>query len=89
MVRWCRGMHITTRHRMDMALRHRSAHGDNYEVQCSPAVRKKPHFTHVRANLHGGVSRKRFNTHAMKRNVARIGKGQCGNDKWTASAAGE
>ena len=34
--RWCGGAgawHITARHRMDMALRHRSAHGDNSEVQ--------------------------------------------------------
>ena len=34
--RWCDGAgawHITARHRMDMALRHRGAHGDNSEVQ--------------------------------------------------------
>jgi len=44
-------------------------------------VRKKPRFTHVRANLRGNVSRKRFNTHAVERNVARIGDGQCGKNK--------
>ena len=34
--RWCGGegaWHITARHRMDMALRHRGTHGDNYEVR--------------------------------------------------------
>ena len=46
-------------------------HGDNCEVQCSPAVRKKPRFTHVGANLRGDVSGKRFSAHAMERNVAR------------------
>ena len=45
----------------------RGAHGDNFEVQCGPAVRKKPRFTHVRANLRGDVSGKRFSTHAMER----------------------
>ena len=74
---------------MDMALRHRGAHGDNCEVQCSPAVRKEPNFTHVRDNLRGDVSGKRFNTHAMERNVARIGNGRCGNDKGMESAEGE
>lgn len=64
-------------------------HGDNCEVQCSPDVRKKPHFTHVRDNLRSDVREKRFSTHAMERNVARIGEGQCGNDKVTASAWGE
>ena len=63
----------------------RGAHGDNCEVQCSPAVRKKSRFTHVRGNLRGDVSGKRFNTHVMERNVARIGEGQCGNDKWMES----
>ena len=90
--RWCDGAgawHITARHRMDMALRHRGAHVDNYEVQCSPAVRKKPRFTHGRDNLRGDVSGKRFSTHAMERNVARIGEGRCGNDKGMESAAGE
>ena len=47
--------------------------GDNFGSQCGPAVRKKPRFTHVRVNLRGDVSGKRFNTHAMERNVARIG----------------
>ena len=87
--RWCGGAgawHITARHRMDMALRHRGAHGDNSEVQWGPAVRKKPRFTHGRANLRGDVSGKRFSTHTMERNVARIGDGGCGNDKVTASA---
>ena len=67
----------------------RGAHGDNCEVQCGPAVRKKPRFTHVRANLRIDVSGKRFSTHVMERNVARIGDGRCGDDKGTASAAEE
>ena len=67
----------------------RGAHGDNFEVQCGPAVRKKSRFTHVRGNLRGDVSEKRFSTHAMERNVARIGEGQCGNDKWMESESGE
>ena len=44
-------------------------------------MRKKPHFTHVWANLRGDVSGKRFSTHAMERNVVRIGDGGCGDDK--------
>ena len=52
-------------------------------------MRKKPHFTHVRANLRGDVSGKRFNTHAMERNVVRLGEGGCRNDKGMASASGE
>ena len=72
-----------------MALRHSGAHGDNCEVQCSPDVRKKPHFTHARDNLRGDVSGKRFSTHAMERNVARIGEGRCGNDEGMSSAWGE
>ena len=72
-----------------MALRHRGEHGDNFGVQCGSAVRKKPRFTHVRDNLRGDVSGKRFNTHAMERNVARIGEGQCGDEKGMESAAGE
>ena len=52
-------------------------------------MRKKPRFTHVMANLRGDVSGKRFSTHAMERNVARIGEGRCGNNKGMASAAGE
>ena len=67
----------------------RGAHGDNCEAQCGPAVRKKPRFTHVRANLHGDVSGKRFSAHVMERNVVRIGEGRCGNDKGMESAAGE
>ncbi len=59
----------------------RGAHGDNCEVQCGSAVRKKPRFTHVRDNLRGDVSGKRFNTHAIERNGARIGDGGCGDDK--------
>ena len=59
-------------HRIDMALRHSGAHGDNCEVKCVLAVRKKPRFTHVRGNLRGDVSRKRFSTHAMEKHVARI-----------------
>ena len=57
---------------MDMALRHRGAHGDKCEVQWGPAVRKKPRFTHGRDNLRGDVSGKRFSTHVMERNVARL-----------------
>ena len=75
--RWCVGAgawHIPARHRMYLALRHRGALGNNCEVQCGPAVRKKPRFTHVRDNLRGDVSGKRFNTHAVERNVARIGR---------------
>ena len=92
MVRWCGGAgawHITARQRMDMALRHRGAHGDNREAQCGPAVRKKPRFTHVRGYFRGDVRGKRFSTHAMERNVARIGDGGCGNDKGMSSAWGE
>ena len=37
-------------------------------------MRKKPRFTHGRDNLRGDVSGKRFSTHAMERNVARIGR---------------
>ena len=44
-------------------------------------MRKKPRFTHIRGNLRGDVSEKRFSTRAMERNVARIGEGQCGDDK--------
>ena len=64
-------------------------HGDNCEVQCGSAVRKKPRFTHVRGNLRGDVSGKRFSTHVVERNVARIGDGRYGNDKGTESASGE
>ena len=52
-------------------------------------MRKKPRFTHGRDNLRGDVSGKRFSTHAVEGIVARIGEGQCGNDKVTASAWGE
>ena len=72
-----------------MALRHSGAHGDNCEVQCGSAVRKKPRFTHGRGNLRGNVSGKRFSTHTMERNVTRIGEGECGNDKWMESESGE
>ena len=65
------------------------AHGDNFGDQRGLAVRKKPRFTHGRDNLRGDVSGKRFSTHAMERNVARIGEGECGNDKGMESAAGE
>ena len=44
----------------------RGAHGNNFGDQCGLAVRKKPRFTHVRGNLGGDVSRKRFNTHVME-----------------------
>ena len=52
-------------------------------------MRKKLHFTHGRDNLRGDVSGKRFSTHVMEVNVARIGDGQCGNDKGMESAEGE
>ena len=52
-------------------------------------MRKKPRFTHGRGNLRGDVSGKRFNTHAMERNVARIGEGRCGDAKGMESAKGE
>ena len=57
---------------MDMALRHRGAHGDNCEVQCGSAVRKKSRFTHVRGNLRGDVGGKRFSAHVGEGNVADI-----------------
>ncbi len=90
MVRWCRGM----AHHCQAPHGHGTAtpgvpHGDNCEVQCGSAVRKKPRFTHVRANLRGDVSGKRFNAHVGEGNVARIGEGQCGNDKGTESAEEE
>ena len=50
----------------------RGEHGDNCEVQCVPDVRKKPHFTHVRGNLRGDVSGKRFSTHVGEGNVAGV-----------------
>ena len=37
-------------------------------------MRKKPRFAHGRDNLRGDVSEKRFSTHAMERNVTRIGR---------------
>ena len=49
--------------------------------QVDPAVRKTGLFTHVSVNLRDDVSEKRFNTHAMERNVVRIGDGGCGDDK--------
>ena len=52
-------------------------------------MRKKPRFTHGMANLRGDVSGKRFSTHAMKRNVVRIGEIQCRDDKGMESAEGE
>ena len=52
-------------------------------------MRKKPRFTHGRVNLRGDVSGKRFSTHAVEGIVARIGEGQCGNDKGMESAAEE
>ena len=81
--------HITARHRIDMHCDTWGAHGDNCGAPCSTAVRKKPHFTHVRANLRGDVSGKRFSTHAMERNVVRIGEIPCRDDKGMESAEGE
>ena len=63
-------------------------HGDNCEVQCGSAVRKKASFTHGRDNLRGDVSGKRFSTHARERNEERIGVGRCGNDKGMGSELG-
>ena len=88
--RWCGvagAWHITARHNIYMALRHRGAHGDNCEVKCVLDVRKKPSFTHARDNLRGDVSEKRFNTHAMERNVAdvaqeRLSDGTGCTDTW-------
>ena len=49
-------------------------------------MRKKPRFTHVGDNLRGDVSRKRFSTHAMERNGARIGRAGVETTKeWKAS----
>ena len=50
-------------------------------------MRKKTRFTHVRDNLRGDVSGKRFNTHVMERNVAdaaqeRLSDGTGGNETW-------
>ena len=52
-------------------------------------MRKKSLFMHVRGNLRGDVSGKRFSTHAGERNVARIGDGGCGDDKGMENAEGE
>ena len=52
-------------------------------------MRKKPRFTHGRDNLRGDVSGKRFSAHAVEGIVARIGEGQCGNDKVMESESGE
>ena len=51
-------------------------------------MRKTGHFTHVRGNLRGDVSGKRFSTHVGEGNLARIGDGRCGNDKGMVSASG-
>ena len=78
MVRWCRGMahHCQAPHGHGIA-----TSGVHMGIIVNPAVRKKPRFAHVRANLRGDVSGKRFSTHVVERNVARIGEGRCGNDK--------
>lgn len=57
--------------------------------QVHPDVRKTGLFTHVRDNLRGDVSGKRFNSHAVERNVERIGDGRCGNDKGMESVSRE
>ena len=72
MVRRCGACHITARHRMDMHCDIRGAHGENFEAQCVPGVRKKPRFTHGRDNLRGDVSGKRFSTHVGEGNVAGV-----------------
>ena len=73
MVRWCSGMAPPCQ----ASNRNGTAtpgvpHGDNCEVQCSPDVRKKPRFTHVRDNLHGDVSGKRFSMHVVEGIVAGV-----------------
>ena len=45
---------------------------DSPPRQVHPDVRKTGLFTHVRANLRGDVSGKRFSTHATERNVADV-----------------
>ena len=50
----------------------RGKHGDNCEVQRGSAVRKKPRFTHIRGNLGGDVSGKRFSTHVGEGIVAGV-----------------
>ena len=87
MVRWRRACHIPTRHNINMALRHRGEHGDNFGVQCGSAVRKTGLFTHVRGNLRGDVSGKRFSTHVGEGNVAdvaqeRLSDGTGCTDTW-------
>ena len=52
-------------------------------------MRKKPRFTHGRANLRGDVSEKRFSTHAVEEIVARIGDGRFGDDKGMESESRE
>ena len=42
------------------------------EVQCVPDVREMGLFAHVRDNLRGDVSGKRFSTHTIERNVAGV-----------------
>ena len=82
--RWCDGAgawHITARHRWTWHCDIRGGQGDNFGAQCVPAVRKKASFTHVRDNLRGDVSGKRFSTHVGEGKVARIGEGRCGNNK--------
>ena len=66
-----------------MAQRQRGAHGDNFGAQCGPGVRKKARFTHVRDNLRGDVSGKRFSAHVVEEHMETNGGGtrrgsQCG-----------
>lgn len=42
------------------------------EISETLACAKKPRFTHVRDNLRGDVSRKRFNAHVAEVNMADV-----------------
>ena len=90
MVRWCRGM---AHHCQETHVHGTATSEVHMEIimklsEALPCV-KKPRFTHIRDNLRGDVSGKRFNTHAMERNVARIGEVRCGDNKGMESASGE
>ena len=69
MVRWRRGMahHCQAPHGHGIA-----TSGVHMGIIVNPAVRKKPRFTHVRDNLRGDVSGKRFSAHVGEGNVADI-----------------
>ena len=90
MVRWCRGMahHCQAPHGHGIATSgvHKEIILDLSAVL--PCV-KSPVSRTAGTILRGDVSGKRFNTHVVERNVARIGEGRCGNNKGMASASGE